>query len=128
MPEAEQQLPAVQRQRGAVREHPLRALLENAHVLPLPRRALPRRRRVARSAEAPLGTARLSGAAADRGRRRRLTLAQLVDRMQQLLAMAQHVHAQLEQAQLVQQQQLPPADAVRLVVEVGGRAGARASG
>ena len=129
VPEAEQQLPAVQRQRGAVTEHPLHALLEHADVLPLPRRALPRRRGVARSAEAPLGTARLSGAAADRGRRRRHTLAQLVDGMQQLLAMTQHLHAQLEQAQLVQQQQLPPADAVRLVVEgEDARAGARASG
>ena len=95
MPEAEQQLPAVQRQRRAVREHPLHALLQHADVLPLPRRALPRRRGVARFAVAPLGMARLSGAAADRGRRRRHTLAQLFDGMQQPLAVTQHLHAQL---------------------------------
>ena len=68
VPEAEQQLPAVQRQRRAVREHPLHALLQHGDVLPLPRRALPRRRGRARSAVTPTELARLSGAAPDSGR------------------------------------------------------------
>ena len=130
MPEAEQQLPAVQRQRRAVREHPLHALLQHGDVLPLPRRALPRRRGMARSAVTPTELARLSGAAPDSGCRRWTTLAQLVDGMQQPFAVTQHAHAQLEQAQLIQLQQLAPADDVRLWWSgcVGGWAGARASG
>ena len=57
-------------------------------------------------------------------------LAQLIDGVQQPLAVAQHSHAQLEHPQLVELQQRAAVDALRLVVGGGWGAGsgARVSG